>query len=292
MAAERDVRVGDGRRLRLTEGGAASGPAVFVLHGSPGMGDLYEPHVRDARARRVRLIGHDRSGYGDSTPHPGRSIADESADVAAIADELGIDRFGVWGFSGGGALALACAAQLPKRVVGAACISGLAPRGADGLDWLAGMGESNVEEFRQLLEDRPAWERKTTEECAALASADLAQLTSSMSTLLSEVDRAAFQGDLGRYFHGIMTGGVRHGSDGYRDDSLAQMQPWGFDVQSIRVPTQIWHGAQDRFVPYTHGQWLAARIAGAEAHLLPVEGHITLYEHAVPQVHAWLAARF
>jgi pimeloyl-ACP methyl ester carboxylesterase len=63
---------------------------------------------------------------------------------------------------------------------------------------------------------------------------------------------------------------------GVRDDGLAAMRPWGFDLASIRVPVAIWQGRQDAMVPYEHGEWLAAHVPGAEAHLFEDEGHLSL----------------
>ena len=67
-------------------------------------------------------------------------MASAAADVSAIANTLGIERFAVMGHSGGGSHALASGALLSERVLGAVSISGLAPYGAQGLDWFAGMG--------------------------------------------------------------------------------------------------------------------------------------------------------
>src|SRR5690348_5574117 len=137
----------DGRTLRVHEAGAAEGPVVLVHQGTPMSGRLYEPHMRDAEKRGIRLLAYDRPGYGGSSPAPDRSVADAAADSAALADALGIERFAVWGISGGGPHALACAAQLPDRVVATASLASVAPIDAEGLDWLAGMGEMNLEEF-------------------------------------------------------------------------------------------------------------------------------------------------
>ena len=63
---------------------------------------------------------------------------------------------------------------------------------------------------------------------------------------------------------------------GVRDDGLALAAPWGFDVRSISVPTAVWAGGQDVTVPYAHGQWLAANVPDAVAHLCDDAGHVTL----------------
>src|SRR5579864_6011560 len=155
----RDISVSDGRRLRIHEAGAADGPLVLVQQGTPMSGLLFESHVRDAEQRGLRLVAYDRPGYGGSTPAPRRSVADAAADVDAIADALDVERLAVWGISGGGPHALACAALLPDRVVAAAALGSIAPYEAEGLDWYAGMGETNVNEFgaaaagEQALED-------------------------------------------------------------------------------------------------------------------------------------------
>ena len=111
---------------------------------------MYAPLVELGAERGLRHVVYLRPGYGDSERCPGRAVADCAADTAAIADWLGVERFYTAGRSGGGPHALACAALLPDRVIAAATIAGVAPEDAEGLDWLAGMGQ---EEHRRVRGD-------------------------------------------------------------------------------------------------------------------------------------------
>src|SRR5215210_4113062 len=138
---DRTISTEHGYKLRIIEAGQSDGIPILVHNGTPGSRLLYHPWVKDAETRGIRLISYDRPGYGGSTPQPGRTVASAANDVAAIANELELSRLSVWGVSGGGPHALACAALLPNLVVAAAALASPAPYQADGLDWLAGMGE-------------------------------------------------------------------------------------------------------------------------------------------------------
>jgi len=291
-SSEHDVTAADGRTLRVLEEGAPGGKPVFFLHGTPGCRFLHPKQTTTATRLGIRLIGHDRAGYGESTRNPGRSVGDEAADVAAIADALGIEKFAVYGHSGGGAPTLACAALLPKRVVAAASMAGVAPYPAEGLDWLAGTGELNVEDFQLMLSDRAAWEAKGAAEREMMMKASPEQVRAYISSLLTDVDRATFDDELLAFFTSQFREALKHGIGGGVDDSLSTIKPWGFELSSIRVPLQIWHGKEDKFVPFAHGQWLAAHLPRAEVHLEPKEGHISLIMNRVPAVQECLAARF
>src|SRR4051812_23483529 len=132
----------DGRVLAWVEGGDRAGYPVIGLHGTPGCRLSRWPDDSVYAEAGIRYITTDRAGYGLSSRHRGRSVADEVHDVRAIADALGLDRFSVVGGSGGGPHALACGALLAGRVERVACQSSLAPLGASGLtrtQWLSGM---------------------------------------------------------------------------------------------------------------------------------------------------------
>jgi len=278
----------DGRTIVVHDDGDRAGPAVLYHHGTPGTGELYRPWIADARERGLRLVGYDRAGYGGSTRNEGRSVADVAADVEAILDALEIERCGSWGVSGGGPHVLACAALLPERVVGVASLAAVAPFDADGLDWLAGMG-GNVEEFGAAQAGPEALRRYLERDAAALRDVTAEQLADAMRPHLSEVDAAALTGELAAFLHSTLVDALRS-LDGWFDDDLAFVKPWGFDVGAIRIPVLLRQGVQDLMVPPAHGRWLAARIPGVEAQIAEAEGHLTLVEH-IGRVHAWLAER-
>jgi pimeloyl-ACP methyl ester carboxylesterase len=289
---ERVIKTPDGRRLRIEEAGDPKGKPVLTLHGTPGSGHLYARHVADAKDRGIRLIGYDRPGYGGSTAQPGRTVADCAADVSAIAEALGIDRLAVWGVSGGGPHAIACAALLPDLVVAVGSLAAIAPYGVDGLDYFAGMGDENVDDIKLYLADEPAARAKAVEDRARMLSMTPESMGNAFPTLVSPVDAAAFTPDLGEYLATGMHAGLAPGGEGWWDDGAAHLSPWGINLQAIAIPVQLWHGRHDRFVPFQHGEWLASHIPGVEAHLTDVDGHMTLLQRRVPEVHAWLLEHF
>lgn len=288
---EHDVRTPDGRTLHVVERGDPAGLPVVVHHGTPGSALQYEPHARDAEERGIRLITYDRPGYGGSTPHEGRSVGDAAADVAVISEALGIGRFGTYGGSGGGPHTLACAALLPDRVVGAVPIASVAPFPAEGLDWLAGMGQGNIDEFAAARESRDALVQFTDRERGELLAADPAAMVEAMRTLVSPVDAEALTGELGEYMLGSIREAIGESVEGWVEDDLAFLAPWGFDLRDVAVPVALWHGEQDLFVPVAHGRWLAENLPGAQIGIEPDHGHLSLVAR-VPDVHAWLVERF
>jgi pimeloyl-ACP methyl ester carboxylesterase len=289
---ERVVRTPDGGTLAVVDAGDPAGRVVLVHLGTPNSRHLYGPWVADAAGRGVRLICYDRPGYGGSTPQPGRSIAACAGDVRAICAALEIDRLAMWGWSGGGPHVLACAALLPDLVVAAASLASFAPYGAEGLDYFAGMSQDDVDYFRLVLTDPEAAraeQDKAREGFLAASASDLAQAFGS----LAPVDVAVLQGEDGMaaWMAYAIHDGLAPGSQGYWDDTRADLDPWGFDLADITVPVLLLHGKQDKLIPFGHGQWLATHIPGVEARLLDDDGHVTLAEHRIGEVHAWLSQR-
>ena len=288
---DRTVQTPDGRTLAVEDAGDPNGRPVMVHEGTPNSRHLYPPAAIDAAARGLRLISYDRPGYGGSTPQPGRTVADCAADVRAICAELGISRLAMWGISGGGPHVLACAALLPDLVIAAASLASLAPLDAEGLDWFAGMGELNADDTRLFLRDREAARAKLDADREEILGASAADVVKGLQTLLSPTDAAALNDGLADFLVYCDHEGLAPGNEGWWDDGVAHCTPWGFELSAISVPILLMHGRQDQFVPFGHGQWLAAHIPGVEARLLDHDGHLTLLTNRVPEVHAWLKER-
>jgi pimeloyl-ACP methyl ester carboxylesterase len=279
VVTEADLELSDGRSLHCydtREGVGDDRTAVFWLHGTPNTGAPPEPLFAAAARSGLRWVSYDRPGYGGSSPHPGRDIASAAADVAAVADTLGIGRFAVLGHSGGGPHALACGALLPGRVLAVVSAAAPAPPGAQGLDWFAGWTTGGAAEQRAAAAGRAALE-------AYLPSAEFDPQS------FTPGDYAALDGAWS-WFGEVVGKALEHGNEGMVEDLLAGAGGWGFSLADITVPVLVLHGAADRMVPAAHGAWLAARLPGAELRLIPDAGHITVLDSA-PAALEWVQAQ-
>jgi pimeloyl-ACP methyl ester carboxylesterase len=198
------------------------------------------------------------------------------ADVAALLAELDADEFVTIGWSGGGPHALACAARLPDSCLAAVSLAGVAPYSSEGLDWMAGMGPENVEEFSLALEGEAALRPWLAQEAKALSHVQGADVAAALGGLVSDVDKAALTGDFAEFTAAIFRRAVSNGVAGWLDDDLAFVRDWGFELSDIKRPVAVWQGDQDRMVPFSHGEWLAQHIPNAKAQLYAGHGHLSI----------------
>ena len=270
------IELTDGRSLDVEVSGPQAGLPLVFHHGTPGSVRPLRAIQRAAHDRGLRLVTLSRAGYGSSTRQPGRRVVDAAADVEAVLAYLGVPRCLTAGWSGGGPHALATGAKLSGHVAGVLVIAGVAPYPSAGLDFLDGMGEQNIVEFGLAEKGEQALRPYLESEAAGLGDIDVAGLIESMATLLPDVDRAALTAEFGEDMAANLGEGVRTGVDGWVDDDLAFVAPWGFSLDEIAVPTFVWQGSEDLMVPFAHGQWLAAHLPGVTPHLEQGEGHLSI----------------
>ena len=270
-----DVPLDDGRVLRAYDSGADAAARLVLVwhHGSPQTGVPLEPVLAAAAARGIRVISYGRPSYGGSSPRPGRDVASAAADVAAVADAFGVERFAAMGASGGGPHALAGAALLPERVTGVVTLAGIAPR-TDAFDWFDGMRAPGG--LRSALQGREARARYAeTEEFdpEQFLPVDFAALDGRWSSLNDDVARSdAF------------------GPDGLIDDDVAFARPWGFELEDVRAPVLLVQGEGDRVVPRRHASWMLSRLPNATLWMRLDDGHVSVLD-TVPDAMDWLLER-
>jgi pimeloyl-ACP methyl ester carboxylesterase len=277
VSGTQTVAAADGRTLTIAEWGDRDGFPVFLLPGTPGSrfaGQADESAYANVAAR---VIIYDRPGYGGSDRFRGRRVVDCVADVSAIADALGVEQFALTGGSFGGPQSLAVAARLPERVTRAACVAGVAPFDMPGFDWFADMDAVNIDELGWALEGEDVLAREIERTAAGMLErvADDPSKVISDEVELSETDRAVLASpELHEATRRVINEAFRHGVWGYVDDIFCLIQPWGFDVTEIRVPTRVLYGLNDVLVPRQHGDWLAHNVPNAEAVIDEQGGHM------------------
>jgi pimeloyl-ACP methyl ester carboxylesterase len=274
-----------GEMIRVEEFGEPGGKPVLVHHGSPGSRRLFRPDAElAAREFGLRLLSYDRPGYG-GREH--RRIADAIPDVRGIAATLGIQRLGVWGFSGGGCYALACAARLPELVTGAAVFASFAPYGSPGLDFCEGMSPQDADEVGLFFTNRATARRHWRQDAGRLSAT-----ASTPEGWMIRWGDAAGTGARSWQAACHLAAGIRDaladGDDGWWDDWTAVLTPWGCDPTTTRVAVRLWHGTGDRGVPAPHGRWLAANVPGIAAHISDSDDHANIEHNNKETACAWL----
>ena len=277
------VLLPDGRGMDVRVTGPVKGLPLVFHHGTPGAAVPIRTIERAAHARGLRLVMMSRPGYGGSTRRAGRRVVDVVADTEAVVNMLGTDRCLVAGWSGGGPHALACGALL-RSASAVLLIAGVAPFAADNLDFLAGMGQENLDEFGAALHGEMSLRPYLDAQRPGLLQATPEGIVETTSTLLPEVDRAVVTAEFGEDLAASFHEGLRVGVDGWLDDDLAFVKPWGFDLDDVRLPVAVWHGTEDLMVPAAHGHWLARRLPNSIQHIEHGEGHLSLPLGAIEEM--------
>ncbi len=272
----RQFKLPDGRELGYDEHGPPSGRPVLLFHGTPGSRYGWHLFGTEALARRLntRVISPDRPGVGLSDFQPGRRISDWPADVVALADGLGLGRFAVLGYSGGGPYALACALQIPEHLSAASIVGGAGPY--DALAATAGVAQSIVL-LARLAHDRPQSAEMVLGLLGALTQRAPDWLIAQAMAVLPQPDRQLLERPrLRKGLIATFREAVRQGPHGVSVDMALMAGPWGFDPSAVAMPVRIWHGEADRFASAAMARNLAHALPQGQARLYPGEGHLSI----------------
>jgi pimeloyl-ACP methyl ester carboxylesterase len=282
------LQLRDGRRLQVLEIGKRDGFPIFHLHGN-GSSRLeiftVQPQVEPLG---VRLICPDRPGIGGSDSRPGYQLLDWPDDVVEVADQLGLERFVVEGFSGGAPFTLACAYKIPHRLTSCGLISpatgqfiqragSFALRSKvwmlTHLPWLV---RALVRFYMRLYgSDEVSIEKRLVRAGARLGDAD--------SQLLdSEFIRKAFAQAVAE--------SLRQAADAATRDAIVYSKPWDFAVETIMFEHLfLWQGERDPIMPTATAHLLAQALPHCTATFYPNEGHLSTFVKHAQEI--WKALR-
>lgn len=257
---------------------------LFFHHASQVAGPLSPVLIRQADDHHVRVIEVVRSGYGNSTSVPDRDIWQVAAVNIELADHLKISTFGIIGYSGGGPHALASMNLAGDRCVGGVIVAGLAPYTESDFDFYEGMNEANKQEWLLSKNNPDQFEVEVTQYANEWGGYDFAKLTS----VFNSGPGTPMPDDWLMAFYICTKYSLQQGTNGLREDSFAFIKPWGFSLNEITAPLQIWAGTKDVNAPAGHARWLEANIAGSELHILDGKDHNSVVEPAWESGFAWL----
>jgi pimeloyl-ACP methyl ester carboxylesterase len=268
------VRTADGRTLAYAETGGRDGTPVFYFHGLPGSRSDFERTLGpDGLAGSgVRVVGIDRPGFGGSDFQRNRSFQDWPADVRAVADELGIDRFGVLGYSAGGPYVAACAHTLADRLTFAGIVSGVGP--AETPRFRNGMGKTDAIMIR-LARMAPPLARLAIAQATKQAERSPEKFSRSFDKELSPPDLEIHRDPTVRQtVRDIFLESTRQGPAGVVHEYRISAKPSGLPLEEVDFPVRLWHGDKDATVPLHHAEYVAGRLGNAELTVLPGVGHL------------------
>jgi pimeloyl-ACP methyl ester carboxylesterase len=276
-STERTIRLKDGRALCFQECGDPNGKPVIFFHGQPG--SRLEGLIFDETARRlgIRFITPDRPGYGKSDFKPKRTLLDWAEDVAQLADQLGLEKFSVLGFSGGGPYVPVCAFSIPQRLTSAAMVSSVGLLEVRGVT--KGMSLPN-RALIALLRIAPPLAEIPFKQMAKNLNRDPEIVFKDLVAPVSETERACME--LPEQKKHILEGlgeALRPGTRGVALEVSLYVRPWGFRLEQITFPVQLWQGEEDVNTPLAMGRYMTKAMSNCQAHFIPGEGHQSLLVH-------------
>ena len=268
----------DGRRLGYDEHGSPDGKPIFYFHGSPSSRVEFSLFGDDAllRSLNVRLIAVDRPGMGLSDFQPDRRLLDFPNDLLALADHLNIERFAVLAYSLGGIHGLACARAIPERLTKVGIVSGAAL--FTEAELMQNVNEG-TRKYLTLPRENPFAARLFLGMMTMMIRFAPKLMTASAASNLPAPDRPIVaDSNFQAGFVHMLREALRNGTRGAFHESLLAVTDFGFRLQDIQTPIQLWHGEADQNVPVAMARYVESAVPKCEAGFYPNEGHLSLFK--------------
>ena len=268
------LKLKDGRELEIQDNGINSESAIIFHHGTPGHVSTWSEWLEAAAISGIRALSYSRAGYGTSDRNPGRSVLSNNNDIAQFLEAKNITQFVSIGWSGGGPHCIA--STVDPRNVGAISLAGVGAYGVDDLDFLAGMGPENHDEFGAAFKGEAVIDQWMETNAGPMKSVSGADIREALGGLIGVADKAVLDGGAADHMAASMRSALAVSFDGWIDDDLAFVKPWGFELAAITTPVFLWQGDDDLMVPHAHSYWLKKHIPTAQLKFKSGEGHISL----------------
>jgi pimeloyl-ACP methyl ester carboxylesterase len=265
-------RLADGRGIGFAEFGDPDGMPVIALHGTPGSRFMFALTDEPARARKLRIIAHERPGYGLSEFHRFETLADTASDVEALADALGLDRFALIGMSGGGPHAVAAAHLLKSRILRLVLVSSVGP--------IAECDHIRMSHLHRMIFSQTSHHASAT-------------FFSTLRTLMDWAPSVAYQllmqqvtatdcdvlncPEVRDNLQAALREGLRTGTDGALQDLNLYSVPWNVTLAEVDVPAFMWQGGEDTVVPPDAAYYLAGALPNCQLEVIEGAGHYWVF---------------
>ncbi len=287
-ALNQTITLPDSRTLGYAEYGTLDGSPVFYFHGGNGSRLEAQWFSKAAEQNNIRLIAPDRPGFGLSDFQPNRKITDWNADVLALADALGIERFAVFGLSGGGPFVATLAHNSADRLTRAALVSCVAPPEAEGkfkgmwfpvrlvfltARWIPGLNRFMLNQMGKFYTD-PEKMRSTM----------IKGMPKPDSEFLTRVPSAV---DI---FSADATESHRQGVDGDAYEWQLYIRDWGFRIHDIRMEVGLWYGRYDTQVTPAMGKFYRSTLPNNVYQMVEDGGHFSTINNHIDAIFAYLTA--
>jgi len=259
--ASQFVEVGGGLTMHVRDEGNRAGPVLVLLHGSNASLHTWEPWVARLGAK-YRIISLDQIGYGLTGPNPTDQYDSDAfvGTLDALMVKLGVSKFALAGNSMGGFVAWEYALAHPDKLSHLVLIDSSGPPGDPNKKLPIGFRIARTPGLNKLalvITPRSLFEKS------------MHQSVSNQAVVTpAAIDR---YWELNRYPGNREATGLRFATYAGRTRDVSK-------VDTIKTPTLILWGTEDKLIPVSGADWFAQRIKESTKVVYPGIGHIPMEE--------------